>query len=343
MASEGLIAPPPEMAPGIWRIFFDMPWHFLKSVNGYLVRDTDGFVLVDCGLDHDDLWASLLAQLEALKVPLSAIHTLVPTHAHPDHTGLANRLMAETDVAVLLHEHEIGFIDYRRNDAATPVVQAWLRRFGVPEEEVEPMLGQVRQGDRDTPGLAATRVLQGGEELRFGAYAFEVRWTPGHTPGHVCLYDPASQVLLCGDHILQDVAPNVGLLPYSDDNPMPGYLASMEWLRALDVKTVLPGHGDRMQDLAGRARQLIGHQLDRREQLLSLLGPQPQTAYQLAAIVWAETVPNTWADFNPRIRRNAIATLGAHLELLADEGRIARVVDDGTIAYIPSPAGRGSG
>jgi len=331
MPDPAVTAAPQEVAPGIWRLVFPINT-FLKSVNAYLVSDGGGYALVDCGMDTEECWAELHAQLAALNVPLHALHTIVATHGHPDHTGMADRIRRETEVAVWLHASEQAFIEYRRSDSSAELLERWLLRYGVPAEEAADMVSRVRDGDRATPAVTPTHLFEGGEDLPVGDYTFEVHWTPGHTPGHVCLYEPARRMLLCGDHILQEVAPNVSLQPYTTENPMPGYLSSLQWMTDMPIELTLPGHGLPFSDPRERVAALIGHQIDRQAHVRSLLTRQPQTAYQLAEQVWADSKPHNWAEFHPRLRRNAMATLAAHLELLADRGQAHRI-DEEVVAY----------
>jgi glyoxylase-like metal-dependent hydrolase (beta-lactamase superfamily II) len=151
----------------------------------------------------------------------------------------------------------------------------------------------------------------------------------------VCLYEPDRGLLLCGDHILQDVAPNVSLQPYTEENPMPGYLSSLEWMAEMPVQLALPGHGTPFPSPRERALSLIDHQTERQAHLRGLLSDTPQTAYQLAEHVWAHSKPHNWAEFNPRLRRNGMATVAAHMELLSERGE-ARRIDDGIVAFARS-------
>jgi glyoxylase-like metal-dependent hydrolase (beta-lactamase superfamily II) len=322
---------PDEVAPGIWRLIFPIPT-YLKAVNAYLVRAGDGYAFVDCGMDTDECRQALVEQLAALNVAVGGIHTIVATHGHPDHTGMANHIREQSDADVLLHSSELPFIDYRRADNSRQLVHDWLLRYGVPAAEAADVASNIRDGDKATPAVQPTKLLEAGQQLPLGDYTFEVQWTPGHTPGHVCLYEPVRRMLLSGDHILQDVAPNVGLQPFSDENPMPGYLRSLEWLAEMPIETTLPGHGQPFPSPRERAMGLIGHQRDRQAHVRSLLVRQPQTAWELSAQVWADSKPNNWSQFSPRLRRNAMATLAAHLELLADRGQ-ARRIDDGARSY----------
>ena len=315
----------------MWRLIFPIPT-FLKAVNAYLVRDREGYAFVDCGMDTEECWAALDIQLAALNVPLSAIHTIVATHGHPDHTGMADRIRGESGASVWLHSSEQAFIAYRRSDSSSELLHAWLLRFGVPAGEAADMAAHVREGDKATPAVQPTHLLEAGQEMPVGEYTFEVQWTPGHTPGHVCLYEPSRQMLLSGDHILQDVAPNVSLQPFSDENPMPGYLRSLEWMAEMPISLTLPGHGVPFPSPRERVLSLIAHQQDRQAHVRTLLTASRQTAWELASQVWADSKPNSWSQFAPRLRRNAMATLAAHLELLTDRGQ-ARRTEDGVVAY----------
>ena len=51
---------------GLWRLSLPMPRHFLRAVNLYLLRDADGYVLIDCGLPIAEAWQALMEQLDAL-------------------------------------------------------------------------------------------------------------------------------------------------------------------------------------------------------------------------------------------------------------------------------------
>ena len=59
-------------------------------------------------------------------------------------------------------------------------------------------------------------LLEGGEKIPVRGGTLEVVWTPGHSPGHVCLYSPEQRYLISGDHILESITPNIGWHPGTD-------------------------------------------------------------------------------------------------------------------------------
>jgi glyoxylase-like metal-dependent hydrolase (beta-lactamase superfamily II) len=322
-----------EIAPGIFRLELPMRSSFMRAVNVYLVRDQDGFALVDCGLEMEEAWTALVDQLAALGVSSGAIHTLIGTHGHPDHVGLAERLRT-AGARLWLHGADERFMQRRAalGDGQAGDLVRWLVRHGFPTgeaQEVPRVYASSRLG-MSPPGV--DRALEGGEALELGDYRFEVLWTPGHTPGHICLLEPSQELLLSGDHILPHVAPNVSLHPDSDENPMPAYLESLEMLAELPIRLALPGHGHPFGDLAARARGLHRQQIDRQAELLRYLHDGPQTTYELAARVWRDSKPQTWREFRPVLRRNAVGTLAAHLEMLVDR-RLATRLEDECVRY----------
>lgn len=307
-----------ELAPGLWRLTLPMPGHFLKAVNLYLLRDADGYVLIDCGLPIPESWEALTEQLAALGTPFTGIHTIVATHGHPDHCGMATRIREHFGARLWMHERDWEFVRHRfvESEADRGLWRDWLERHGVPGPEAAQLTGALGQIGRQMALVEPDRLLVGGEELVVGDYRLCMLWTPGHTPGHVCLYEPTRRFLLSGDHILPRVNPNVSLYPESTLNPLPGYLDSLRELAEMDVALALPGHGEPFPDLAARARESLQHQLDRRERLVALLGPTPQTAYELASQIWADSKPYNWTQFRGHLRRNAVGTLLAHLDAL---------------------------
>jgi glyoxylase-like metal-dependent hydrolase (beta-lactamase superfamily II) len=327
-----------EIAADLWQLPLPIHRHNLGGANAFLIRDADGYLLFDCGADVAECSEALTGHLDSVGVPLHAIHTLVLSHGHGDHAGLANRVGRQTGARVVLHEREAAFIGYPNgSEQDRAQFLAWLRRYGFPDQEIDALLGVVAvgtRGDRRDEQILADRLLQGGEVLEVGRYRFEALWTPGHTPGHICLFDRQQRILLCGDHILEIVTPNVGLHPLLDENPMPAYLDSLQEFVSQDLAAVLPGHGRPIPDLAALTAELMRRHESRRSQIASLLTTVPQSPYELSTQVWAKPGRRTWSDMHPHLRRNAVGMVAAHLELLAaGKARISVHSEDGVIRY----------
>ena len=103
-------------------------------------------------------------------------------------------------------------------------------------------------------------LLDGGERFTVGDRTWEIVHTPGHSPGHVCLWNAAERLLCSGDHLLQLVSPPVTFERGFETDPMGSYLASLERVAALAPDLVLPGHGPPFRDGARRAASISAEQ-----------------------------------------------------------------------------------
>src|SRR3954466_4885517 len=99
-----------EIAPDLWQLHLPIPRHNLGSSNAFLVRDADGYLLFDCGADVVECSEALTRQLDSLGVPSTAIHTLVLSHGHGDHAGMANSVARRTGARIVLHERDATFV-----------------------------------------------------------------------------------------------------------------------------------------------------------------------------------------------------------------------------------------
>ncbi|MFH1154742.1 MAG: MBL fold metallo-hydrolase [Pseudomonadota bacterium] len=105
-------------------------------------------------------------------------------------------------------------------------------------------------------------MLSEGQRLTYGDHTFTCLETPGHTLGHICLYEENRKLLVSGDHVLVDITPNIQC--WTDyENPLKHYISSLEKVSGLDVSLVLPGHRRSFTDLGSRSHELIVHHMNR--------------------------------------------------------------------------------
>jgi glyoxylase-like metal-dependent hydrolase (beta-lactamase superfamily II) len=166
---------PPEVLPGIWQLKLPLAGNSLREVNCYLLRDEAGYALVDCGWDTVDSLEALHEQLGALGVQVDALRTLIVTHIHADHYGLAGRIQKLASARLLLHRLERAFIDSRFAYPHLLVEEMipYLHAHGVSQDEARrlaetslPLLDKVHVAYPDVE-------LDGGEVLEIGGTAYE--------------------------------------------------------------------------------------------------------------------------------------------------------------------------
>jgi glyoxylase-like metal-dependent hydrolase (beta-lactamase superfamily II) len=191
----------------------------LGFVNAYLVREEDGFTLVDTTISRTG--DALLAAAREAGAP---IRRIALTHGHGDHVGSLDELKGKlgADVQVLMSEPDA------RIHAGETVVEgkpkgSWPTLSTVPDVRLAP-------GDR--------------------VGSLEVIPSPGHTPGHVAFLDARDRTLIAGDVFTTFGSVQVTNhfywrfpLAAMATNDKPQDLASARALRALDPSLLVVGHG----------------------------------------------------------------------------------------------------
>ncbi|MDW7982560.1 MAG: MBL fold metallo-hydrolase [Thermomicrobium sp.] len=312
-----------EEAPNLYRIAVPLwPRHPLGHVNVYLLRSDDGPVLVDCGPDTADAYATLVEACHALGLALTDIRRVFLTHTHPDHCGLLSRLRSDGTPQCFAHPAELT-TPPSDEEAEADFVQ-WADRAGIPEAE-HTAYHQVAQGfrRRACSPSAIDRPLTGQETFVWPPYIFRVFWVPGHAPGLLCLYEPVHGLLIASDHVLPETSPHVGSFPARSDRPLSSYLASLDRIRQLRVQRTLPGHGEPFGDARPRIEELLAHHQERLQEIRTALAAGPRTAYAVATELSWMGQRGSWSRLDPFQRFLALTETIAHLEHLVETGDVA--------------------
>ncbi|MFC1870862.1 MBL fold metallo-hydrolase [Chloroflexota bacterium] len=325
-----------EVIPGIFHISLPLPNPDLDHINTYLVRGESECLLIDTGWNTPEVFGSLEAQLAEIGVGFGDISQIVVTHVHPDHYGLAGRLKQFSSARVALHHLETEFIEsrYINMEVLLTRMAKWLRINGVPDEELAELRTASIEMVKWVVPVLPDIVLNGGETISLDSFHFQVLWTPGHSIGHIALYEPQRKLLISGDLVLPNITPNVGLHPQSVPNPLQDYLSSLNAVKKLDVSLVLPGHEYLFTNLKQRVEQITRHHQRRNSKILKILDTTPGTAYQIARnIVWGGTNSASWDELGPWDRRMAVMEAMAHLEAMRAEGRVDRFTRGDMVHY----------
>jgi len=331
-----------EVLPGVYQLRLPLTGSPLRHTNGYLIRGDDGWTLVDCGWNMPDVLQALRDGIEGLGARLEDIRTLVITHFHADHYGLAGTLVGLTQARLLMHRLDWLFLEQEMMDyeGAVSRMDAWLRLNGAPEdlltEEERRAAGWRERYTMHRPD----EQLEDGHKIVVGSHAFEVVWTPGHTSGHICLWDAERRTILTGDHVLDPISPNVSLSRERQGNPLGEYLQSLRKVAALDADLVLPAHGEPFHGVARRVRELLAHHDEREQEVLEALSHGERTAYQVASdLPWTRR-RRRLDDLMLGQQRMALTETIAHLEELRSRGEVRMDRRNGTLLFVRAqPAG----
>ena len=297
----------------------------LPYVLPYLLKHGGDTVLVDCGWNTDSAYAALESGMQEHGSHPTEISKLVVTHVHPDHYGMAGRLKQLSSCEIVLHEKDAEFINgrYFAPRGLTGEMDTFMAGNGVPPNTTQ----QLAQGSmamlQNVAPVPPDTEVKGGERIKVGDFDFEIIWTPGHSPGHICLYEPNRKILLTGDHVLPTITPNVSIHAQTHGSPLGDYMRSLHILLELDVKIVLPAHEYEIHDLKKRINEIEDHHTMRLDEMASCVDRGGSTAWEVAGRVkWAT---GTLTDFEPCMQRAAVGETIAHLEYLYEIGRLAKV------------------
>jgi glyoxylase-like metal-dependent hydrolase (beta-lactamase superfamily II) len=309
----------------------------LHHINCYLIKGTQGWLLIDTGWNQTESFQALKDALQELGLDFRDIRKIVLTHSHPDHYGMAGKIRQYSPKNELLcHRWEADLIESRYIKFVEPRedVAFLLEKHGVPENDIQP-LGSASLPILDMVTITTPdHVLYGGEIISTGIFDLEVIWTPGHSPGHICLYELKNKLLFCGDHILPNITPNVGYHVLSGDNPLGDYFSSLGKLANLKVNGVYPGHEYSFTDLKGRIEAIFKHHAAREEEIQILIAKNISNSYEIARqLIWSIKLP--WEQFPPLHKRAAITETIAHLEHMRWEGKITKILSDNHVSYGP--------
>jgi glyoxylase-like metal-dependent hydrolase (beta-lactamase superfamily II) len=314
-----------KIAENFYRIEIPLPGNPLKSINSYVITGGERNLMVDTGMNRKACIEAMEAGLSEIGVDLEKTDFFI-THLHADHFGLIGRLATERST-----------IYFNKPDAARiKLVDGWdsmleyARVSGFPEGILEVALhnhpGRKYWSNQDFE----LTLLDDGDTIEVGDYAFTCVQTPGHTPGHMCLYEPAKKFFLSGDHILIDITPNIQLWS-DDDNPLEQYMTSLDRVTELDIELVLPGHRRLWKDCNARIRELKEHHRHRADEVLSILEKGSRTAYEIAGGMTWDIDCASWEEFPIMQQWFATGEAIAHVKYLADRGEVRIDTRDGKI------------
>lgn len=283
-----------EVATGVHRLALPLGIHGVPTVSAYLLHDDAGDTLVDCGiaapgpLAGRDPCGALAAALAEVGSSLERITRLVVTHAHIDHFGIAGEVVRRSGGELWLHE--AGLLDLAKYDDPDEAVDnrtLMLADHGLYGRDLTATSEGLRDWLPVMPSVGRPdRLLAGGETFAAGDRTWEIVHTPGHSPGHVCLFSAADALLCSGDHLLQVVAPPVTFERGFERDPMGSYLASLERIAALEPALVLPGHGPPFRHGARRAATIARGKRRRLDQVLELVTDRERTVTEITGTLF---------------------------------------------------------
>lgn len=312
-----------EVMSNLYRLEVPLPNTPLKYLNSYLIKGEERNLLVDTGLNHSKCLEAMRSGLKELSIDLEKTDILL-THFHADHSSLVTSL--KTEFSTLYCGKRDSFIfskDFVESDYWNNI-QLHLLQHGFPESLLTPAFDNNPGYTHCSFASMNHTEVNDGDIICVGSYRFRCIETPGHTEGHICLYEPERKLLLAGDHILSKITPNISLVS-DNDNPLKDYLQSLDKIYPLDVDLALTGHRDFIKNFRARILELKHHSDMRCTEVIDILKNGTKTGYQIASeIKWAMTY-ESWEKYPPTQKMYATWETLAHLKFLEEKQVIERV------------------
>ena len=322
-----------QIAKNIFRIPVRLPDSPLKELNSYLIKDRERSLLIDTGFAMDECLQELLAGIDELGEDPKNIDIFL-THMHSDHIGLAAEIIGEGS-RILISETDLRWVKTSEEDDEL-VFENLVSRFQAADMPafILDNMRSINPAIAYSPRFGSNQYTPVSDGEVFGVGGYEIRCihTPGHTPGHMCLWDEGSGIMFTGDHILFDITPNITSWP-EVANSLDDYLNSLRKISEYPVRLALPGHR-KPGDFLMRINELLKHHEVRLNEVERLIRETPgSTVYEISGKMRWKIKATDWAEFPPAQKIFAVGECMSHLDYLENLGKIKYEVDKGILRY----------
>jgi len=269
---------PREILPGVELFAARTPTLLPATHTNSYALGTRELLLVEPATPYEDERREWLAWARGLQSSGRQIVGIFLTHHHVDHVGGASFFAEELGAPVWAHHGTAERL---------------------PNVTVTRHVGDLEEIDLSGPTSMRLRVLH----------------TPGHAPGHLCLHDESSGMVVVGDMVA-----TVGtILIEPDGGDMAEYLGQLRRLAGLDATVALPAHGEPIEEPTRLFQHYVSHRLKREKLVLGAVEQMGETGGSLddlVSLAYVDTPKEVW----PLAR----LSLEAHLDKLEHDGVVRR-------------------
>lgn len=305
---------------GVEVVTIPLPFR-LNHVNCFIGEGTNGFVVIDAGLNNntsEHLWKERLTGKD--------VSDMIITHYHPDHFGYSGKLQQETGARVHMTQVDADLGMKSWEEPWLERLRGNYRTYSVPDHLAEEMTSNTYEFvNLVNPLPKNVQELHEGESFQFGKFEYDIIFTPGHSDGLICFYNKDHNILFSTDHILPKITPNISYWFHGHPNPLAAYLTSLEKVKKLEADLVIPSHGKPFRDANKRIIEIQKHHEERLDQTLDCIN-EPATAYDICKKLFRN-------DLTVHEIRFALGETLAHLEYLRNVGECGRTNENGRWVY----------
>lgn len=328
---------------GIYRIKIDVPFE-VGFVCTYIFQIDDSTILIDSGLRSENWKNKFFSILKKINIPISSIDYCIVSHNHMDHIGLVSYLKQKNpEIQILMHDitskelkWETNPENYHNIEKQAIELAKQLMSFGMTEKQSKTLIEYFTKWSKMKNYVKPDRILYDNDEIKFGNNSLKIIWTPGHTLGHICIFDTNRKFLFSGDHILSRITPHIGnyiinpvvkreYASYNFKNVLKLYLNSLDRIEKLNPKKIFPAHQEIIEDPIERIQEIREHHKNRINEITNLISKDPRTPFEIAQ-----------KHFGPLDDVNtflAVSEVLGHLIYLEEKDLVERIERDGKIFF----------
>jgi glyoxylase-like metal-dependent hydrolase (beta-lactamase superfamily II) len=178
------------------------------------------------------------------------------------------------------------------------------------------------------------KILNDGDEIDLSNDKFKIIWTPGHSIGHICLFDQKKRYLFSGDHILSRITPHIGNFmvspeinkKYDFDNILKYYLESLDRIDDLNPKIIFPAHQDVIYNPHERITEIKKHHEHRLHEISKVINNNPLTPFRISQLHFGENLD----EMNSFL---ALSEVLGHLIYLEKRNEVKRIQKNNKILF----------
>lgn len=322
-----------QIIPNVFSINIILPGSPLKNLNSYVIKSSQRSLIIDTGFNMPECYDALYDGIKELGICMDETDIFV-THLHADHSGLVPAIAGNGTKVYM-------------STADSDILSRALNSDMYMEKNDEIYLSEGFPGDeliklRDlNPAIKLApkqRIdftpINDGDVICVGDTELICVSTPGHSPGHVCLYNDKHKAMFLGDHVLFDITPNITTWMEMPDS-LAIYMESLDKIRNYNVDLPLPAHrGNSGLTMEERVDQLFEHHRNRLSDTLNTVLVNPGIdGYNVASKLKWSIRARSWAEFPLAQKWFAFGEALAHLYYLVMNGRLKKDNIKGVFRY----------
>lgn len=326
---------------GVYQFKIDVPFD-VKFVCIYLLKVDGKNVLFDAGFNTGNWSRLFFSLLEEINLSIKDIDYCFISHEHLDHIGLIKRFKKKNpDIKILMGDITHELVKWEADpekltevENAAKDIAKMLMKFGMSEKQGNAIVKFATFWPKLRVYQKPDVLLQDNDEVSIGTNKLKAIWTPGHSLGHICVFDRSNKFLFSGDHILSKITPHVGnflIKPslrekYNNlGNILDHYLKSLDRIDKLNPRIIFPAHQEIIHNPHERILEIKEHHKNRLKEISTMIKDKPMTPLKIANIHFGELDQlNTFL---------AISEIITHLIYLEHQERVERIEKSGKILF----------